>query len=67
MKRVSPRGPGASGPLYHTNAEAAAALGMTMRGFGRACRVQGIETPYVRKRRMRCSLGVRPAEDRHSE
>ena len=53
--------------LYHTNTEAAAALGMTMRGFGRACRAQGIETPYVRKRRMRCSLGLRPAEALKSE
>ena len=66
MKRVSPEALERVARLYHTNAEAAAALGMTMRGFGRACRAQGIETPYVRKR-MRCSLGVRPAGDLHSE
>ena len=62
MARVSPEALERVARLYHTNVEAAAALGMTMRGFGRACRVQGIETPYVRKRRMRCSPGTRPGE-----
>ena len=35
MKRVSPEALERVARLYHTNAEAAAALGMTMRGFGR--------------------------------
>jgi len=39
--------------LYHQNTEANAALGVTMRSFGRLCRELGIETPYVRRRRQR--------------
>ena len=39
--------------MYKTNADASSALGITMRSFGRLCRRHGIETPYVRKRRMR--------------
>lgn len=35
--------------LYKTNKEASAALGMSMRGFARACRRHGIETPYARR------------------
>ena len=38
--------------IYKTNKEASAALGIDMRSFGRACRRHGIETPYVRKRRI---------------
>ncbi len=67
MKSVSPEALERVARLYGTNAEAAAALGMTMRGFGRACRRQGIETPYVRKRRMRRPLAVRSDEALHSE
>lgn len=37
--------------LYKTNTEASASLGMTMRGFARACRRHGIETPYARQQR----------------
>jgi hypothetical protein len=41
--------------VYHRNADASAALGITMRAFSRACRRYGIETPYVRRRRERGS------------
>ncbi len=39
--------------VYKTNKEAGAALGMSMRGFARACRRNGIETPYARRQRDR--------------
>jgi hypothetical protein len=39
--------------VYKTNKEAGAALGMSMRGFARACRRNGIETPYVRRQKDR--------------
>ena len=37
--------------LYHTNADAANALGITARSLSRLCRQHGLETPYVRRRR----------------
>ena len=37
--------------LYASNKEAAAALGIDLRSFGRICRQHNIETPFVRKRR----------------
>jgi hypothetical protein len=37
--------------LYHQNADASAALGVTPRSFSRLCRQLGIETPYARRRR----------------
>lgn len=37
--------------VYKTNKDAGAALGLSMRGFARACRRYGIETPYARRRR----------------
>jgi hypothetical protein len=39
--------------MYKTNKEAGAALGMSMRGFARACRRHGIETPYARRQKSR--------------
>ena len=39
--------------MYHSNADAAAALGLTGRSFARVCRQLGIETPYARARRLR--------------
>ena len=37
--------------VYKTNKDAGAALGLSMRGFSRACRRHGIETPYARRRK----------------
>ncbi len=37
--------------LYASNKEAAAALGIDLRSFGRICRRHSIETPYVRKQK----------------
>lgn len=37
--------------LYHQNVDASAALGITLRSFGRLCRQFGVETPYARRRR----------------
>ena len=45
--------------MYKSNQEACAALGITLRSFGRLCRKYGVETPWVKKRRERGSL--RPA------
>jgi hypothetical protein len=39
--------------VYKTNKDAGAALGMSMRGFSRACRRHGIETPYARRQKDR--------------
>jgi hypothetical protein len=39
--------------IYKTNKDAGAALGMSMRGFARACRRHGIETPHARRQKMR--------------
>lgn len=39
--------------VYKTNKEAGAALGMSMRGFARACRRNGIETPWARRQKCR--------------
>ena len=36
--------------IYKSNKEASQALGISLGGFGRACRRYGIDTPYVRKR-----------------
>lgn len=37
--------------IYHHNADACAALGITLRSFSRLCRRFEIETPYARRRR----------------
>ena len=42
--------------MYKSNQEASAALGITLRSFGRLCRKYGVETPWVKKRRERGSL-----------
>jgi hypothetical protein len=39
--------------MYKSNEDASQALGIKMRSFGRLCRNYGIETPYVRKCRLR--------------
>ena len=39
--------------LYRTNAEAAAALGVSMRSFSRLCRRYDVETPWMKRRRDR--------------
>ena len=36
--------------VYRTNKDAAMALGITSAAFGRACKREGIETPYARGR-----------------
>ena len=42
--------------MYKSNQEASAALGITLRSFGRLCRKYGVETPWVKKRRERGRL-----------
>ena len=42
--------------MYKSNQEACAALGITLRSFGRLCRKYGVETPWVQKRRARGTL-----------
>ena len=37
--------------MYKHNQDAARALDIDMRSFGRLCRRHGIETPYVRRQR----------------
>ena len=37
--------------MYHQNADACAALGITLRSFSRLCRRFDIETPYARRLR----------------
>ena len=44
--------------VYHQNGDASAALGITLRSFGRLCKRFGIETPYAR--RLRSLASVRP-------
>ena len=39
--------------IYHTNAAAAAALGIRSDSFSRLCQRQGVETPFARTRRKR--------------
>ena len=39
--------------MYRTNKDAAEALGVAIGSFSRACRREGIETPYVRARQQR--------------
>ena len=39
--------------MYKSNQDASQALGIKMRSFGRLCRNYGIQTPYVRKCRLR--------------
>lgn len=46
--------------MYKSNQEACAALGITLRSFGRLCRKYGVETPWVQKRRARGTLGPAP-------
>ena len=43
--------------MYKTNQDAARALGIAMQSFGRICRKYAIETPYVRKRRLKRETG----------
>ncbi len=38
-----------AGRLYRQNSDAAKALGIAMRSFGRLCRQHSVETPYARK------------------
>lgn len=46
--------------VYHRNVDASAALGVTLRSFGRLCREFEVETPYARHRRERLEA-ARPA------
>ncbi len=46
--------------MYKSNQEACAALGITLRSFGRLCRKYGVETPWVQKRRARGTLDPAP-------
>ena len=39
--------------IYKSNQDACRALGISLGGFGRACRAHGIDTPYIRKRKRR--------------
>lgn len=39
--------------IYASNEEAARALGIVMRSFSRLCRRYEVETPYVRRQRLR--------------
>ena len=39
--------------VYHSNADASRALGITTQAFSRICRQNGIETPYARMLRSR--------------
>ena len=45
LNSVSPESLAGVARLYRTNKDAGAAIGLTMRGFSRACRRNGIETP----------------------
>lgn len=47
--------------MYKSNEDASQALGIKMRSFGRLCRNHGIETPYVRKCRLRREAARRGA------
>lgn len=47
--------------MYKSNQEACAALGITLRSFGRLCRKYGVETPWVRKRRERGAVAMAAA------
>jgi len=51
LNSVSPESLARVARLYRTNKEAGAALGLTMRGFSRARRRHGIETPAARRDR----------------
>ena len=53
LNSVSPESLARVARLYRTNKEAGAALGLTMRGFSRACRRHAIETPAARRDRER--------------
>lgn len=37
--------------IYRSNQDASAALGITLRSFGRLCRKYGVETPYSKRMR----------------
>ncbi|MBT4101326.1 MAG: hypothetical protein HOM68_24345 [Gemmatimonadetes bacterium] len=37
--------------IYHSNLDAARALGIAQRSFSRLCKRYEVETPYARKRR----------------
>lgn len=49
LNGVPPESLARAARLYKTNKEAGAALGLSMRGFARACRRHGIETPHARQ------------------
>lgn len=51
LNSVSPESLARVARLYRTNKDAGAAIGLTMRGFSRACRRHGIETPAARRQR----------------
>ncbi|NKB68249.1 MAG: hypothetical protein GKR89_14400 [Candidatus Latescibacteria bacterium] len=51
MEKIERRTVERAARLYKSNSEAAAALGVAMRSFGRMCKAYGIETPWGRKRR----------------
>ena len=53
MQGTSPDQVARAARIYHSNADAAAALGITSRSFARLCRRLGVETPYARARRRR--------------
>ena len=44
--------------MYHNSQDASGALGITTRSFSRLCRLYGIETPWMRKRRTRAEAHV---------
>lgn len=48
--------------VYKSNQDACAALGITLRSFGRLCAKYGVETPYMKKRRERGTLSPAPAD-----
>ena len=53
LNSVSPESLARVARLYRTSKEAGAAIGLTMRGFSRACRRHGIEPPAARRGRER--------------
>jgi hypothetical protein len=46
--------------MYHHNADACVALGITLRAFSRLCNRYNIETPYARRRRQLAAAVRRP-------
>lgn len=58
MPGVPPEQLARAARLYRTNGDAAVALGMTTSGFVRACKREGIETPYQRRKRLRPAVAI---------